>query len=136
MILQLLLFSLILISPSTSAQKNCNRVCRGGGGLETSVSYPFGFSDGFEIRLDCSAAGEIRVGEYNVRNMSRDRLLIDFPGKCGRAYDEIHVFNNTNFAITSRNGFLLENCGRRLINCRVEIRSTSIDVLVQGLINL
>ncbi|KAI3713079.1 hypothetical protein L1987_71650 [Smallanthus sonchifolius] len=117
MILHLLILSVILTitSPSsTSAQANCTRVCRG---RKHSVPYPFGFSDGCEIRMDCLVDnGETRVGEYIVQNITRDHILINLPAKCDRKYEEIRIFNNTNFAITSRNGLLLSNCSSTLNN--------------------
>ncbi|KAI3713080.1 hypothetical protein L1987_71651 [Smallanthus sonchifolius] len=122
MILHLLIFSLtLIISSPSSVQANCTRVC-GGGNRDSElnqVSYPFGFSDGCEIRLNCSDAGEIRFGEYIVQNVTRDHILINFPAKCDRGYEEIGMFNNTNFAISSRNGLLLENCSLTLNDCVV-----------------
>ncbi|KAD3640950.1 hypothetical protein R6Q59_003581 [Mikania micrantha] len=121
MILHLLFFFVILLitTPSSiSAQSACNRVCKGAG-RENSVPYPFGFSDGCEIRLNCSLAGEIRVGEYTVQNISRDRILVNFPAKCDRQFEEIGQFNNTNFAISSRNTLLLKNCSSRFNSCMV-----------------
>ncbi|KAI3813324.1 hypothetical protein L1987_18044 [Smallanthus sonchifolius] len=120
MILHLLIFSvtLIITSPS-SVQANCTRVCGGGDSEFKQVPYPFGFSDGCEIRLNCSDAGEIRFGEYTVQNVTRDHILITFPAKCDRGYEEIGMFNSTNFAISSRNGLLLENCSSTLNDCVV-----------------
>ncbi|KAK1438971.1 hypothetical protein QVD17_04784 [Tagetes erecta] len=124
MILHILIVSMIvttITSPSllTSAQLNCTRVCRGGIGTRVkSVSYPFGFSDGCEIRLNCSA-GEITFGEYIIQNITRDHILVNLPAKCDRKYAEIRVFNNTNFALSSRNGLLLENCNSTLNDCVV-----------------
>ncbi|KAI3503156.1 hypothetical protein L1887_31592 [Cichorium endivia] len=122
MILHLLFFSVILIitSPSsTSAQPNCSRVCRGGvGGRGHTVSYPFGFSDGCQIRLDCYD-GEIRLGKYTVQNLTRDHIMVNLPANCSRSFEEISLFNNTNFALTSQNGLLLENCNAALNGCIV-----------------
>lgn len=122
MILHFLLFSVILIitsPPSTSAQANCSRVCRGGdGGRRNTVSYPFGFSDGCEIPLDCFD-GEIRFRDYKVQNLTRDHISINLPANCSRSFEEILLFNDTNFALTSRNGLLLENCSAALNGCIV-----------------
>ncbi|KAI3713076.1 hypothetical protein L1987_71647 [Smallanthus sonchifolius] len=100
MILHILIFSVVLII--TSAEANCNRVCRGGG-HENSVSYPFGFSDACEIPLKCSEAGEIRVGEYIVQNITSDHIRINLPAKSSglknnfnlRECDDSWVINRT-----------------------------------------
>ncbi|KAF5779390.1 putative protein kinase RLK-Pelle-WAK-LRK10L-1 family [Helianthus annuus] len=116
--LHLFILFLVLITTlttsSTSAQANCTRVCNG-----ESVAYPFGFSDGCQIRLNCSEGGVIRVGEYNVQNITSDRILVNLPAKCDRKFDEIRVFNNDNFALSSRNGLLLEKCNSTLNDCVV-----------------
>lgn len=122
MILHLLIFSVILIitsPPSSSAEANCTRVCSGGGGDETTVQFPFGFTSDCEIRLDCSVEGKIQVGGYNVHNITRDHILINLPAKCDRQYEEIRFFSGANFALTSRNGLLLENCNSTLNDCVV-----------------
>ncbi|CAH1413270.1 unnamed protein product [Lactuca virosa] len=122
MIFHLLFFSVILIistPSSTSAQANCNRVCSSGSGdRRNTVSYPFGFSDGCEIRLDCSD-GEIRFGGYTVQNLTRDHISIILPANCSRSFEEINRFDNSNFALTSRNALLLEDCRARLNDCIV-----------------
>ncbi|KAM0070226.1 hypothetical protein Hdeb2414_s0001g00010811 [Helianthus debilis subsp. tardiflorus] len=118
MILPLLFFSVIptiTLSSSTPAPANCTRVCRG----QNSVSYPFGFSSSCEIRLNCSDTGQILLDQYNVRNITSDRILIDFPATCDRQFKQFPLFNNTNFALTSRNGLLLENCSSTLNDCVV-----------------
>ncbi|KAI3824121.1 hypothetical protein L1987_05570 [Smallanthus sonchifolius] len=117
MILHLLFISVTLIttSPSsTSAQANCNRVCDGS---RNAVSYPFGFSDGCAIRLNCTDAGQMYIGIYNVLKITRDHILINLPANCTRRFNQIRLFNNTNFALTSRNGLLLENCNSTLTDC-------------------
>ncbi|KAI3669640.1 hypothetical protein L6452_40949 [Arctium lappa] len=124
MILHLLLvFSVIRItftSPlSSSAEANCTRVCGGGGGRETTVEYPFGFTSGCEISLNCSENGNIQIAGYNVQNLTRDYILINFPAKCDRQFEEIRFFHSSNFALTSRNGLLLENCSSTLNDCVV-----------------
>ncbi|KAF5763701.1 putative protein kinase RLK-Pelle-WAK-LRK10L-1 family [Helianthus annuus] len=124
MLLHLLFFSVILTitSPSpTSVQTNCTRVCSDGRGTN-SVPYPFGFSDGCEIRLDCTAAGQTNVGTYNVQNITSDHMMVNFPANCDREFEQIQLFNNnSNFAITSRNAFLLEDCSSNLNDCVISI---------------
>ncbi|XP_076938588.1 wall-associated receptor kinase-like 14 [Bidens hawaiensis] len=126
MILHFLVFSLTIIvtSPLTSfAQAYCDPVCVGtSGGHAKEVQYPFGFSDGCEIRLDCTTDGEIRIGQYSVQNITRDHIMVMLPAKCDRWYEEIRVFSSQNYALSSRNELLLENCSSTLDEC---VMSTS-----------
>ncbi|KVI02633.1 Green fluorescent protein-like protein [Cynara cardunculus var. scolymus] len=121
MIFHLLIFSVILIitsPPSSSAKANCTRVCIGGG-RETLVQFPFGFNSDCEIGLHCSEDGKIQVGGYDVHNFTRDHILVNLPAKCDRGFEEIRFFSGLNYALTSRNGLLLENCRSTLNDCVV-----------------
>ncbi|GFQ01924.1 wall-associated receptor kinase-like 14 [Phtheirospermum japonicum] len=78
---------------------------------ETPVQYPFGFSDKCEIKLNCStSSGDIRIGDFSVRNVTSDQILINLPANCSRPIGDLSQFYGANFAPTWRNGFLLENC--------------------------
>lgn len=127
MFLHLIFFSMILIS-LTKAQPICNRSCTSN---TNPVPYPFGFSDGCEIRLSCSDTGEILLSEYTVQNLSRDSMLIGLPPKCDRKYDDIRLFNNSNFALTSRNGLLLANCSSSLNDCMLPTRKVENQLKIQ-----
>ncbi|KAI3717033.1 hypothetical protein L1987_68347 [Smallanthus sonchifolius] len=107
---------LINTSPQASAQANCKRVCETGS-QRNPVSYPFGFSDGCEIPLNCTTVGKMYIGTYNVLKITNDHILINLPANCSRQFNQIRLFNNTNFALTSRNGLLLENCSLTLTDC-------------------
>ncbi|XP_076922290.1 wall-associated receptor kinase-like 14 [Bidens hawaiensis] len=123
MILHLLVFSVIIIVTSplltSFAQANCTRVCAGAAGRANVVKYPFGFSDDCEIRLGCTADGEIRMGEYSVQNITRDHILVILPAKCDRRYEDIYLFNTVNYAMSSSNELLLENCSSTLNECMI-----------------
>ncbi|KAJ9549556.1 LOW QUALITY PROTEIN: hypothetical protein OSB04_022099, partial [Centaurea solstitialis] len=133
MILHFLIFSVILIimsPPPSSAEANCTRVCIGGG-RQTAVQFPFGFSSGCEIRLNCSSEdGNVKLGIYDIQNLTRDHIQINLPAECDRPFEEIRSFVGSNFALTSRNGLLLEDCHSTLNYCIV---STS---LVENHFNL
>ncbi|KAJ9564070.1 hypothetical protein OSB04_000036 [Centaurea solstitialis] len=126
----LLTFSVILITITPSAAANCTRVC-GRGGRQKSVQFPFGFSADCEIRLNCSETdGKLKFGTYDIQNLTRDHIQINLPSKCDRGFDELRSFVGPNFALTSRNGLLLEDCQSALNDCMV---STS---LVENHFNL
>ncbi|XP_058080285.1 wall-associated receptor kinase-like 14 [Magnolia sinica] len=119
----LILFFSIPNLPSISAniRGHCNRFCGG-----NSVQYPFGFSDGCEIPLKCSnssSGGEIRIGDFGVKSITSDAILIDIPSNCGRRIRSISKLFGSNFAPTWYNGLLLQNCSSNISGCLI---STSV----------
>lgn len=107
----------IISSSLTPAGANCNRVCNSN--REIRVRYPFGFSDGCEIRLDCRDTGDIRIGGYTVLNLTRDHILLNFPANCNRSFEKLRQLRTDNYALTSRNGLVLHNCSQKLSDCVV-----------------
>ncbi|CAI0553990.1 unnamed protein product [Linum tenue] len=98
-----------LLQPIRSAEvKNCEQVCGGGGG-GGRVPYPFGFSSGCPIQLNCSA-GEIRIGEFRVQNITPDGVIVAVPAKCNRPLDSLSSLFGSNFAPAWRTSLLLQNC--------------------------
>ncbi|KAG8367023.1 hypothetical protein BUALT_Bualt16G0029300 [Buddleja alternifolia] len=103
----------------TTNSTACDQSC--GGDL---VPYPFGFSDGCEIRLNCSTnnGNNIQIGNYTVVNMTSDQILINFPAKCDRPLEELSSLFGLNFAPTWRNCLLLENCSSPTNECVIPSR--------------
>ncbi|CAA2988367.1 wall-associated receptor kinase-like 14 [Olea europaea subsp. europaea] len=87
---------------------NCNRSC---GEVENKVPYPFGFSDGCKIKLNCSE-NEIHIGDFLVQSLTSDSILVSLPATCNRSIDALNPLFGTNFAVTGRNGLLLGNCSQ------------------------
>ncbi|PIN19593.1 Serine/threonine protein kinase [Handroanthus impetiginosus] len=87
------------------------------------VPYPFGFSDGCKIKLNCnSRSGSIKIGDFNVQNLTSDQILVGLPAKCNRSIAELHGLFGANFAPTWRNGLLLENCSESINDCVIPSR--------------
>uniref|UniRef100_A0A7C9A5H4 NELL2-like EGF domain-containing protein n=1 Tax=Opuntia streptacantha TaxID=393608 RepID=A0A7C9A5H4_OPUST len=99
---------------SDSNSTDCVRICAG-----KSVNYPFGFSDGCEFRLNCSASGEMVFKGYAIRNITYDALLLKFPPNCSRPIEEIKQVYGKNSALSLQNGLLLRNCSSPLNECVV-----------------
>ncbi|CAA3023470.1 wall-associated receptor kinase-like 14 [Olea europaea subsp. europaea] len=98
----------LLVLSSAAEANMCNRSC---GKVENRVPYPFGFSDGCGIKLNCSKNnGNIHIGDFLVQNLTSDRILVSLPGKCNRSIDALNPLFGKNFAVTGRNGLLLQNC--------------------------
>ncbi|KAM7510262.1 hypothetical protein LguiB_009137 [Lonicera macranthoides] len=110
----------IFISSSTEASNStCNHYCGTVRSNRTRVPYPFGFSAGCPIRLDCHSNGDIRIGEFKIQNFTTDYILIDLPAQCNRSIHSIKHLINHNFALTWRNNLLLQNCSSVLSGCMI-----------------
>ncbi|KAA8537686.1 hypothetical protein F0562_027324 [Nyssa sinensis] len=93
---------------------NCNRSC----GSE-HLPFPFGFSSGCSIRLNCTSNGTIFIDNFPVQKVTSDGLLINLPAECGRSIDTFHRLFGKNYAPTSRNGILLQNCNKSITECLI-----------------
>ncbi|MFS7938258.1 hypothetical protein Hanom_Chr05g00437301 [Helianthus anomalus] len=82
------------------------------------------------IPLHCSNTGEVRIKGHRVVNLTRDHILLNLPANCTRPVKQIRHLRTDNYALTRRNGLLLDKCNHVLKNCVV---STS---LIQGHFNL
>ncbi|XP_077233185.1 wall-associated receptor kinase-like 14 isoform X2 [Tasmannia lanceolata] len=113
----LALIFVILLFPFISTQNStgCIRYC---GHPTNLVPFPFGFSDGCEIPLNCTNS-EISVGEFLVQNITPDGILIHLPPECDRRIGNAGKFYGRNYALTSQNGLLLGNCFRNYSSCVV-----------------
>ncbi|KZV53178.1 wall-associated receptor kinase-like 14-like [Dorcoceras hygrometricum] len=96
----------------------CNQFCG-----NHVVRYPFGFSDGCEIKLNCNRnTGNITIGNFLVQNWTADHILISFPARCNRPVAELDKLFSQNYAPTWRNGLLLKNCSSSVNDCVIPRR--------------
>ncbi|KAG7558043.1 Wall-associated receptor kinase galacturonan-binding domain [Arabidopsis suecica] len=87
---------------ASSSAETCNRKC---GGL--TLSYPFGFSPGCPIQLNCSAEDHgAKIGEFSVRNVTENSILVGVPSNCTRKIEDMTPLFGTHYAPTSENNFL------------------------------
>ncbi|KAK6939535.1 Protein kinase domain [Dillenia turbinata] len=107
--------SLILIFHTwvVLASTYSNSVCS-----SKSVPYPFGFSDGFNIKLNCSKTGEIKIGDFVVQSISPNSITVSIEPKCNRPINAVGSLFGHNYAPTSRNGILLQNCSQ-VLTCNI-----------------
>ncbi|KAF5200816.1 Wall-associated receptor kinase-like [Thalictrum thalictroides] len=110
--IDLLLFILLLIVIESSS--HCNRSCG-----KQVLQFPFGFSDGCEIRLNCSkdGTGEIKIDQFQVQNVTGDSILVNLPAKCNRPINDLRPLFGQNYSLTLLNGLLLQNCSNPPNNC-------------------
>ncbi|PIN08663.1 Serine/threonine protein kinase [Handroanthus impetiginosus] len=87
------------------------------------VPYPFGFSNGCAIQLNCSStSGKIKIGDFLVQNVTSDQILISIPAICNRSIEELSALFGGNFAPTTHNGLLFEGCKSPLQDCVIPER--------------
>ncbi|GKE31635.1 hypothetical protein Tco_1450957, partial [Tanacetum coccineum] len=93
-----------LLSIICQIPNNCNQSCPGS--EFTQVPYPFGFSSGWEIQLNCTSNGTVSIGEFPVWQFSSDALLVNLTTKCGRNADALSLFYSGNYAPISKNAIV------------------------------
>ncbi|RWV88308.1 hypothetical protein GW17_00049611 [Ensete ventricosum] len=102
-------FLLVVLLPAVSARaiSQCEGTCG-----SYAAPYPFGFSGGCPIPLDCSSApnSSIRIGEFKVRNITSHNLVIDVPPACSRSINSSRSLFGLNYALSSMNRLFLGNC--------------------------
>lgn len=107
-----LLTTILLLFFSTQTESN-NNTCESKCGIH-SLQYPFGFSDGCPIRLNCTLSNnnnEIQISSsFKVQNVTSSSIFINLPAKCNRTFESIKPLFAANFAPTTNNSLLLQNC--------------------------
>ncbi|CAI8599907.1 unnamed protein product [Vicia faba] len=115
--LLILLLSLIFL-PLVNSQVNyryCNRTC----GSSEPSPYPFGFSSGCEIRLNCTIDGGIFIGEFPIQTITSNSIIVNIKAQCNRPFEKFHQLFSHKYAPTSRNVILLQNCTDNLLPCSI-----------------
>ncbi|XP_060191381.1 wall-associated receptor kinase-like 14 [Lycium barbarum] len=123
-------FSILLVSAGATNSTQCNQHC-GFGSNGPRVPYPFGFSEGCGIPLNCTeSTGEIKLGEYLIQNVTSDTLMLHFPINCSRRIEDLHQLNGVNYVMTWRNGLVLQNCKARRSECTIpsELPNTRLNI--------
>lgn len=109
------IISITVLSTMAQSSTNCSSTC----GRNPPVLFPFGFSSGCPIRLNCTPIGNITVGGFPVSSINSDALLVNLEGRCNRSIDTFQQLFHQNFAPTSHNGILLLNCTSLLSPCKI-----------------
>ncbi|KVI00145.1 hypothetical protein Ccrd_021630 [Cynara cardunculus var. scolymus] len=93
------------------------------GGQFNLVPYPFGFSSGCQVQLNCTSNGTVFINEFPIQEITPDGLLVNLPTMCGRAVDTISHLYGEHYAPTSTNNILMENCKeKKMSNCAIPMR--------------
>ena len=104
---------------SIKAQRstNCKRSC--GPHQVKDLPSPFGFSGDCQIPLNCSGAGEIFINEFKVQSFSSDKIMVNLPVSCSRPISSLRQLFGRNYAPTTHNGILLQNCTSPVTECLI-----------------
>ncbi|ESR39029.1 Wall-associated receptor kinase-like 14 [Citrus sinensis] len=109
-----LLISICILYLANAADL-CDRTCRNGKSTKR-VPYPFGFSPGCAIRLTCANA-TVKIGEFEVQNVTADSIFVNLPTKCHRQITSLHPLFGPNYGMTRQNSLLLQNCTTHQNGC-------------------
>ncbi|KAI4330323.1 hypothetical protein MLD38_028621 [Melastoma candidum] len=107
-----LLLALLLLLDSALAYASsyhCNHTC-GVGDSARRVGYPFGFSPGCKIPLNCTADYEIAIGDFHVVNLTPSSLFVRVPTVCNRTVSMARPLFGNYYAPMWTNAFLFHNC--------------------------
>ncbi|GJU21305.1 hypothetical protein Tco_1154647 [Tanacetum coccineum] len=120
-ILQNVFIFFITILPCVASQSpiGCNRSCPNG--EFNQVPYPFGFSSGCEIQLNCTSNRTVLIGEFPIQQFNSDKLIVTLPTKCGHSADTISHLYSEHHAPMSANAILMENCTEQTTNCMLPV---------------
>lgn len=99
-------------------QSTCQSTCG-----ENSLPYPFGFSDGCQIELNCTLNGQMQIQEFKVQNVTSSSIFIHIPEKCNRSLQSIEPLFTSKFAPTDNNSLLVQNCSSSLGGCVIPTSS-------------
>ncbi|XP_047977473.1 wall-associated receptor kinase-like 14 [Salvia hispanica] len=100
-----ILFHAASLALCAAAAMACNQTC----GWRT-VPFPFGFSPGCEIQLNCSHNGTALAADFPVLAITSDTILASLPAVCNRPVEALGRLFTRNYAPTFLNAVLLQNC--------------------------
>ncbi|XP_056172200.1 wall-associated receptor kinase-like 14 [Syzygium oleosum] len=110
----LLLASIVLPILTAAAHKAihppCSQTCSSGMPAKQNLTYPFGFSPGCPIQLNCTEDGDALIGEFLVQSASPDTITITIEANCSRPFGSIDQLYGRNYAPVGKNSVLLSNC--------------------------
>ncbi|CAN6682614.1 unnamed protein product [Malus baccata var. baccata] len=111
----------VLVIPllTVHAANSCNQACPGY--RPSPIQYPFGFSSGCEIRLNCIPNGGIAIGKFPIQSINQDSIRINLKSDCSRPLHTLRNFYSRKYAPTSRNAILLQNCTEGTASSSCEI---------------
>ncbi|KAL3514578.1 hypothetical protein ACH5RR_027295 [Cinchona calisaya] len=106
---------LYVVTSSGDASAICDKYC--GDVLHDNIPFPFGFSSGCEIQLNCTSNGTMVIHDFPIIDITNNSIMVNLQADCGRSIKTIQSLFGPNYAPTSHNGILLENCTAHVPSC-------------------
>ncbi|XP_027917937.1 wall-associated receptor kinase-like 14 isoform X1 [Vigna unguiculata] len=111
----LLLSIFVFCSTIAATATNCRPSCG-----QHSLQYPFGFCSDSKVKLNCSNDGtKVKIGEFEVQNITSDGIFVSLPVKCNRSMGIVDPLFGVNFSPTFNNSFLLQGCKSKFNSCDI-----------------
>ncbi|CAA7024395.1 unnamed protein product [Microthlaspi erraticum] len=104
----LILVMIAIVGSTNIVNARCKGTCD-----RLTLPYPFGFSDGCPIRLNCSMSGLPMIGDFSVKNLTVDSIFVALTHNCNRTIEDMKPLFGELYAPSLENAFLMENCTRR-----------------------
>ncbi|XVF17785.1 hypothetical protein REPUB_Repub10bG0153600 [Reevesia pubescens] len=104
--------TITLLFVISQANSECQGSCSSSN-FSRLLPFPFGFSSGCPIQLNCGSNG-VTIGSFHVLNITSTYIIIDLPAKCDRRLDSLSVLFGENYALSISNTLLLQNCSKPL----------------------
>ncbi|KAK3415759.1 hypothetical protein EUGRSUZ_H01501 [Eucalyptus grandis] len=110
----LLLAGMVLPILTVGARKAipppCSQICHNGKPEKQNLTYPFGFSPGCPIQLNCTDDGDALIGKFRVQSASSETVTVTIEAQCNRSFEAIANLYGRNYAPIGKNSILLNNC--------------------------
>ncbi|GMJ08743.1 hypothetical protein like AT2G23450 [Hibiscus trionum] len=106
--------TVIFLISQTKPVHSENNTCHGScdtRNFTIHLPFPFGFSSGCPIRLNCSPTGAA-IGNFHVLNVTSRDIIVQLPSKCDRQLASISALFSENYAVSTTNSLLLQNCSK------------------------
>ncbi|KAE8707070.1 Wall-associated receptor kinase-like 14 [Hibiscus syriacus] len=110
---------------SVHSRNKCQGSCVTGNSTRF-LPFPFGFSSGCPIQLNCSSSAGVEIGSFHVLNVTSTDIIVDLPAKCDRPIASLAVLFGENYVLSAANYLLLENCSKA-VQAPCEISSTFLE---------
>lgn len=105
----------VVVVTGHRSARNCSQICGGGGRQppqSPTIQYPFGFSPGCPIQLNCTPNGNASIGGFSIVEITGDTMTVTVMTQCDRPFSLVERLYSPNFAPTNRNAILLNNCSQ------------------------
>ncbi|CAA7056920.1 unnamed protein product [Microthlaspi erraticum] len=108
-------FFTLTVATRTTGSVNCQT---------GSLRYPFGFTDGYPIRFNCSKkTGYAEIGEFAVLEVTSASIYVKIPAVCKREIGKIgQLFRESFSPSNSQNLLLVQGCKENSSNCSISRR--------------